>query len=83
MAKSQYELLEEVLRRLDNAGLLEGMVLIGSWCMVIYKDYFGGNYSPSIKTRDVDFLVPLPPKAKTVRGVLKAHADSAILAAIG
>ena len=62
MAKSQYELLEEILRRLDKAGVLKGMVLVGSWCMVLYRGYFGGSYRPSIKTRDVDFLVPVPPK---------------------
>jgi hypothetical protein len=37
------------------------MMLIGSWCMPFYKAYFSGiDYSPVIKTRDMDFLVPAP-----------------------
>jgi hypothetical protein len=62
VAKSQYDLLEEVLRRLDRAGILQGMVLVGSWCMALYRGYFGSTYHPSIKTRDVDLLIPVPPR---------------------
>ena len=41
MAKSQYELCVEVLKRLDNAGVLKDVVLVGSWCTLFYKDFFG------------------------------------------
>jgi hypothetical protein len=73
--KNQYELCVEVLRRLDSAGILKKVILIGSWCIPFYKGYFTNvKYLPSIKTRDVDFLVPTPLRTKTkvdVPGLLK------------
>ena len=44
MEKSQYELCVEVLRRLDNAGVLKDVVLVGSWCTLFYKDFFGTTH---------------------------------------
>ena len=61
MEKNQYELCLEVLRRLSRAGVLKDVILVGSWCLPFYREYFSGiRYSPTIKTRDVDFLVPSP-----------------------
>lgn len=69
MEKNQYNLCVEVLRRLRKADVLENMILIGSWCMPFYKDYFSGTaYSPSMKTRDIDFLI-------SRRSAIKARAD--------
>jgi len=63
--KNQYDLCIEVLKRLEKAGVLRDVILIGSWCISFYKDYFGSvRYSTLIKTRDVDFLVPTPSKTK-------------------
>ncbi|MBI5181337.1 MAG: hypothetical protein HZA06_00310 [Nitrospirae bacterium] len=40
-------------------------ILIGSWCMYFYKKYFTAvKYNPSIRTKDIDFLIPLPAKSK-------------------
>jgi len=59
--KSQYELCIEVLRRLDQAGVLKHIVLVGSWCTLLYREYFPSHtYFPSLKTRDIDLLVPRP-----------------------
>jgi len=64
--KNQYDLCIEILRRLDKTGVLKNIVLIGSWCMPFYKEYFRKQkYIPSIKTRDIDFLIPAPSKLKT------------------
>jgi hypothetical protein len=66
--KSQYELCIEVLGRLDKAGILKNIVLVGSWCTVFYKEFFGSTrYMVSLKTRDIDLLIPRPSaiKAKT------------------
>lgn len=61
MEKNQYKLCFEVLRRLNGAGVLEDIILIGSWCIPFYRSYFSGiKYSPNIRTRDIDFLVPHP-----------------------
>lgn len=66
MEKNQYELCIEVLRRLDKAGILKPIVLVGSWCMVFYKNYFTGvHYLPVIRTRDIDLLIPYPSTIKT------------------
>lgn len=61
MEKIKYDLFTEVLRRLDREGILEKTVLVGSWCILLYADFFErGEYSPSIRTRDIDILIPLP-----------------------
>ncbi len=61
MENSQYKLFIEVLRRINKVGVLKNIVLIGSWCIPLYKEYFlGTSYITSITTRDVDLLVPLP-----------------------
>src|SRR3990167_8295241 len=52
---------KEVLQVLNEAGLLEHIVLIGSWCGHFYSLYFGRNrYRPNIQTLDIDFLIPEP-----------------------
>jgi hypothetical protein len=59
--KSQYDLCVEVLRRLDKSGVLKHVILVGSWCTLFYKSYFGHTkYAPVLKTRDIDLLVPHP-----------------------
>lgn len=75
--QKKYALLHKVLRCFYEAGALEELILVGSWCMYFYKDYFfSKSYRPSIRTKDIDFLVPLPIKSKTkmdVAHVLKSE----------
>ena len=53
----------EVLNRLDTAGVLEQLVLVGSWCLLFYRDYFENDaFYSTLRTRDIDFLVPTPPR---------------------
>lgn len=73
MEKSQYDLCIEVLHRLDKAGILKNIVLVGRWCTFFYKEYFGRKgYAVSLKTRDMDLLIPRP-------RTIKAKADIAEL----
>ncbi|MBN2128188.1 MAG: hypothetical protein JW741_01785 [Sedimentisphaerales bacterium] len=66
MEKTQYELCLEVLRRLDEIGVLKHVVLVGSWCTWLYRDYFASQaYAPSLKTRDIDLLLPRPTEIKS------------------
>ena len=59
--KSQYDLCVEVLLRLDKADILKNIILVGSWCTFFYRDYFAGTrYITSLKTRDMDLLIPRP-----------------------
>ena len=59
MQNKQYELSLNVLRKLKEAGVLQNLVLVGSWCLVLYRDYFRDvGAVPAVRTRDMDFLVP-------------------------
>ncbi len=63
MEKNQYELCTSVLRRLADTHVLPGVVIIGSWCVLFYESYFNTpGYRASIRTRDLDIAIPLPPK---------------------
>ena len=46
-------------------GVLTDIVLIGSWVLPIYREYFNDAPEiPVLRTTDVDFLVGMPPKVK-------------------
>lgn len=57
----QQRLVYRLFRSLEGAGVLDHVVLIGSWCLLAYKQYFTGvPFEPGIRTRDIDLLVPTP-----------------------
>ncbi len=59
MQNKQYDLCVSVLKKLHAAGVLCHLVLIGSWCLVLYREYFKGIGTViAVRTRDMDFLVP-------------------------
>ncbi len=59
MQNKQSELCGQVLAKLHRAGVLRHLVLIGSWCLVPYRDYFKDvGRVIAVRTRDIDFLVP-------------------------
>lgn len=63
---SQRTLCHSVLERLAKAGVLEDIVVIGSWCLEGYKSYFGRKTPlTTLRTRDIDFLVPRPTRLRT------------------
>jgi len=65
--KKQSDLCLEILRRFHKAGILNDLILIGSWCVYFYQDYFANvPYidQAAIKTRDIDFLVDIPCRRK-------------------
>jgi len=50
---------------MDKGGLLEKSILVGSWCIYLYQDYFENKANlPPLRTRDLDFLFPIPFKLK-------------------
>ena len=66
----------EVLEVLQREGLLDRLILIGSWCAHFYETYFRkGSFEAGIKTLDMDFLVPktraLGDEAKSIEKLLK------------
>jgi len=57
----QYSLCLEIMRRLDRAGMLEKIVLVGSWCTYFYRESSAQQrILATLRTDDVDFLVPRP-----------------------
>lgn len=64
----QPQLVAEILKRLHSVGILDRVLIIGSWCGSFYRDYFKSpEYAPVLRTRDIDFLVPQRTRfAKTV-----------------
>ena len=46
---------------MQGAGILNKILLVGSWCVFLYKDYFEEKtILPPLRTRDVEFLFPIP-----------------------
>ena len=59
MDRNQYDICLRVLKRLDDSDLLSKIILIGSWCLPFYRDfYFCDDEISPLRTRDIDFLVP-------------------------
>ena len=56
----------KVLHRLQKAGVLDGVIVIGSWCSYFYRLKIpGAGMLGAIHTGDIDFLVPKPSMIKT------------------
>lgn len=67
MEKKQSDLCLEVLRRFNKTGILKDFIVIGSWCVYFYKEYFSNIPfidQTTIKTRDIDFLIDNPVKVR-------------------
>ncbi|MEA2096273.1 MAG: GSU2403 family nucleotidyltransferase fold protein [Candidatus Cloacimonadota bacterium] len=61
--KVNYELFHKILLKFHFSGILENVILIGSWVLPIYKRYFADSPEiPILRTSDIDFLIPNPPK---------------------
>lgn len=61
--EENYKLLSAVLQRLQDSGALEKLILTGSWCQYYYRIMFNASLEiPLIRTTDIDFLIPNPPK---------------------
>ncbi|MEA3493055.1 MAG: GSU2403 family nucleotidyltransferase fold protein [Candidatus Margulisiibacteriota bacterium] len=58
------EIVKKILKVFDENHLWDrGIELIGSWCFILYQKHFGVKPFP-LRTVDIDFLIPLPYKAK-------------------
>lgn len=61
--EKESDLFFAVLRSLNKAEVLRYIVLIGGWCPLVYKEYFGNPVEISAqRTADLDILVPNPPR---------------------
>lgn len=59
--ETQSETVLEILRRFQKAGVLQRLILIGSWCLYFYRYGVRGlDGLRMARTTDIDFLVPRP-----------------------
>jgi hypothetical protein len=58
---------EELLRQLDGVGFFDDAMLVGSWVMPLYREFFGMSYA--LRTLDIDFAINI------VRGATSPRAD--------
>lgn len=63
--EEKYKLLSAVLKELQKKDVLDGLIIVGSWCQYYYKILFDNALEiPLLRTTDIDFLVPNPSKFK-------------------
>jgi len=63
--EKKYKLFNKTIQKLSEAGVLLDLILIGSWCLHFYRILFeDADTIPAIRTVDIDFLVPNPPRIK-------------------
>lgn len=63
--KRKSDLFGLTLEALHKSGALDELILIGSWCHFFYRKYFDDAPEiPAIRTLDIDFLIPNPPRIK-------------------
>lgn len=61
--KKEHNLFLKILHRLNKEDVLRDIILIGGWCPLVYKEYFGDAVEISLqRTADLDFLIPNPPR---------------------
>jgi len=56
---NQYKLFDDILKVMKENGLLDYFVLIGGWCLYLYRIYY--DNPPEIialRTNDIDLLIP-------------------------
>lgn len=72
----QHELFADLLDRLDETGVLQELILIGSWCLPVYRDmYAPAPQIPALRTKDLDFFIADPKNVRRkvdVAGILQS-----------
>lgn len=64
--ESQFELFEKILKRLHEVKALNSLILIGSWCLPLYRKYYDNAPEiPALRTHDLDFFSPRPKMGKS------------------
>lgn len=55
----------KIIDKLDTGGVLQQIVLVGSWVLPVYRTYFDDDPEiPILRTTDVDFLIGMPPNIR-------------------
>ncbi len=56
----KYKLFYEILKKFDENGILNKIILIGSLCQHLYRIRFDIDETPLLEVKDIDFLIPTP-----------------------
>jgi hypothetical protein len=74
--EKEHNLFLSILISLSRVEVLRDIILIGGWCPLVYREYFGNPVEISMqRTADLDILIPNPPlihKEVDVSLILKA-----------
>lgn len=66
MDRKQRNLVTNVLKLLEQEGILKHLIVAGSWCIYFYKFYYNKRQPiATLRTRDIDFFIPHPKSIKT------------------
>ncbi|NLW36575.1 MAG: hypothetical protein GXY80_14025 [Syntrophorhabdus aromaticivorans] len=60
MEDKQIRLLKQVLAKLSELGVLRHTVVVGSWCLFFYRLFYDNKSIGTLRTRDVDLMIPDP-----------------------
>jgi len=56
-----FPLVHDILNALDEVRVLKNIMLIGSWCLPVYRTYFDDSpMIPGLRTTDIDLFIPDP-----------------------
>lgn len=76
MIKEQEDVFWNTIKAFDELGILQNVIIIGSWAEYFYPPLFKTDFYPNLRTRDVDFFysninipkgkVPLVQKLKDI-----------------
>ena len=56
----------QILQELNKNNILQDLIIIGGWCLIIYREQYGNpNTISALRTSDVDFLVSPDQKFQT------------------
>lgn len=56
MRKEQEEAFWQTIKAFKEIGLLQHVMIIGSWVEYLFPSLFDTDFMPNLKTRDVDFF---------------------------
>jgi hypothetical protein len=61
--KNNDNIFENILKLLQEEGILKELIIIGGWCLIIYRYLYNNPKEiSSLRTSDIDFLIPLGQK---------------------
>jgi len=64
--------LQSVIKAFGDNGILDNIIIIGSWATYFYVKIFDG-YIPSIRTLDLDCYIPKTKNIRVIKSVGEAN----------